>query len=119
MNVFEKFKKTPLEARKKQAQQLILKNNGRIPMLVQKNSSLSFSLPKSKFLANRTMSIREFLVKIKKRSNLAEDKALFFYCNNKLLNPQLKLGDIYDQNKSEDNFLYLTLNEMSTMGCSD
>ena len=116
MNVFEKFKKAPLESRKKQAQQLIQKNNGRIPMLVQSNKSISFSLQKSKFLANRSMNVREFLLKVRKRSNVAEDKGIFFYCNNKLLTPQLKLGDIYDQYKDEDGFLYLTLSEMSTMG---
>ena len=116
MNVFEKFQKAPLDARQKQAQTLIQKNNGRIPMLVQTNKSISFTLQKSKFLANRSMKVREFLSKIRKRSSLAEDKAIFFYCNNKLLTPQLKLGDIYDKSKSEDGFLYLTLSEMSTMG---
>ena len=116
MNTFEKFQKTPLESRKKQSQQLMEKNNGRIPMLVQSNKSVSFNLQKSKFLANRSMNVREFLLKIRKRSSIKEDKAIFFYCNNKLLTPQQKLGDVYDKFKNEDGFLYLTLSEMSTMG---
>ena len=53
---------------------------------------------------------------IKKRLKLTPDKAIFIFCNGKLLNSSLTMRYVYDNNKDKDGFIYIVYSGESTFG---
>ena len=115
-NIHEKFLTTPLEKRIRHSSALLRKNQGRIPLLLHLNQPATITLQKTKFLLDRSMKVREFIHKIRKRANVSKDLGIFFYVKKRLLNPQDEFGQVYDKLAHEDGFLYLTVSEMATSG---
>ncbi len=54
---------------------------------------------------------------IRKRIKMTPEKAIFIFCNDKLLNSSLNMREIYNQNKDKDGFLYIIYSGESTFGC--
>ena len=115
-NIHKKFLNNPLTKRIQHSKKLIRNNNNRIPLLLYVNKPSSIELKKTKYLLERSMKVREFIHKIRKRTKVTRDMGIFLYIKNKLLSPQEEFGKIYDNLKNEDGFLYLTISEMATSG---
>lgn len=79
----------------------------RVPVLVEKRPR-DKSLPvldKCKFLVPNDLTVGQFIYIIRKRMNLAPEKALFMFVNGSLPVTHEMVGIMYDQHKGEDNFL--------------
>ena len=110
------FRRTPLEVRRRQGQNILKKHEGRIPIILGLPQNSQLIIPKTKLLAKKEIKVREFLLKVHSNSKIPKDKTLFLYSKKKLLNPQMVLNKIYEKYAGEDGFLYLTLSEMSSLG---
>lgn len=57
------------------------------------------------------------LNKLKKNDqNASENKAMYIYCEGKILNPRKTIDEIFSEHKKIDGFLYLKLQEMNSFG---
>ena len=90
----------------------------RIPIICEKSSTQT-QLPdidKHKYLVPRDITIGQFIFVIRKRINLAPNDALFLFINNSMFSSNITINSIYDANKNEDGFLYVTYSKESTFG---
>jgi GABA(A) receptor-associated protein len=96
----------------------------RIPVIIlTKNSKLEKMLKKNKFLVPSDLTVSYLLVNIRKQIKLDSFSALFMFCDNSLLSGTQTLNEIYKNYKhknnigpSDDNFLYITIEEENTFG---
>jgi len=92
----------------------------RIPCILEKldenNNNSIPTIDKNKYLLPDNLVLSQFLYVIRKRLKLSPDKALFVFCNGKILLNQSLMIDIYKQNKDEDHYLYLHYSGESTFG---
>mmetsp|Transcript_21596 Transcript_21596/g.45415 ORF Transcript_21596/g.45415 Transcript_21596/m.45415 type:complete len:122 (-) Transcript_21596:320-685(-) len=113
-----KFKEEhPLERRKAEAQRMREKYQDRIPVIVEKASGGDIpDIDKKKYLVPTDLTVGQFVHVIRKRIKLTPEKAIFIFVNNVLPpNPAL-MSTIYEEQKDEDGFLYVTYNGESTFG---
>lgn len=47
---------------------------------------------------------------------LNPENALYLYSNNKLLKPDRFIGEIYEENKSDDQYLHIKITDIPTLG---
>ena len=113
------FKEKPLDIRKKKFEALMSKteNKERIPIICELHSSSRLSLKNDlKFLTNQKMSLKNFQSSIRRKMNYSEDTIFFFYQNKKILQNNTTMGTLYENNTSEDGFLYLQFSEINALG---
>jgi GABA(A) receptor-associated protein len=106
------------EERIKETLQILKKYPDRIPCILERidNNNDVPSIDKKKFLVPEDLTMSQFMYVIRKRLNLSPEKAIFIFCNGKLLLNQATMGDIYNENKNKDNYLYLVYSGESTFG---
>lgn len=109
--------KFPLETRRKEAKQILLRYPDRIPVIVEKskNSNLP-DLDKHKFLVPRNLTIGQFIYVIRKRIKLDSDQAVFVFINNTLPPTSALLSEIYKEHKDESGFLVVFYSSETTFG---
>ena len=80
-------------------------------------------LKKNKFLVPSDLTVSYLLVNIRKQIKLDSFSALFMFCDNSLLSGTQTLNEIYKNYKyknnigaTDDNFLYITIEEENTFG---
>lgn len=110
-------KKYSLDHRKKEAKRILAKYPNRIPIIVNipKNSGLP-ELDKKKYLIPGDMTLGQFMYVLRKRISLRPETALFLYIGNTLAPTSEIISQIYENNKDEDSFLYLSVQSESTFG---
>ena len=110
-------KKYSLKHRKSEAKRILAKYPDRIPIIVNipKNSGLP-ELDKKKYLIPGNMTLGQFMYVLRKRISLRPETALFLYVGNTLAPTSEMVSQIYENNKDEDSFLYLSVLSESTFG---
>lgn len=111
-------KKFTFQQRLNESNRVMFKFSDRIPIICEKNQ-LDFYCPdidKHKYLVPRDITIGQFMVIIRKRINLASNDSLFLFINNSLFSNNITFSSIYDANKNEDGFLYVTYSKENTFG---
>ena len=107
-----KFKKQyAFEKRKEESARIMEKYEDRVPLIVVKDpkSTNLIEIDKYKFLAPFDLTIGQFIYVIRKRIKLGEADALYVFANeNVLVNSSQSMIQLYERNKDEDGFLYLT-----------
>eukprot|EP00331_Platyophrya_macrostoma_P034660 CAMPEP_0176436904 /NCGR_PEP_ID=MMETSP0127-20121128/18272_1 /TAXON_ID=938130 /ORGANISM="Platyophrya macrostoma, Strain WH" /LENGTH=116 /DNA_ID=CAMNT_0017820365 /DNA_START=44 /DNA_END=390 /DNA_ORIENTATION=- len=103
------FEERSQEARKKREEHPTL-----VPVIIEKHTRSKLQdIDKNKFLASHDMKFQEFQGSIKKKLNLSKTDALFFFIAGKKLDkPDTLIRDIYEKNKDDDGFLYITFAEL-------
>ena len=97
------------EKRLEESTKIKEKHPERIPIIVTKSKNCKLKeMDKYKFLAPYDLTLGQFLVVIRKRIELDTAEALFVFVNNTLINTSQTLGNIYDECKDKDGFLYMT-----------
>ena len=99
--------------------QLIKKYPDRIPIICERSNVSNNDCPiidKNKFLVPFDFTFGQFLLIIRKRMKLPPEKAIFLFINNKIHNSSQLISSIYDNNKSENGFLYVTYTSENTFG---
>ena len=106
------------EYREKEFLKIKKKYPFRIPVIVEKNIKCDdlINIKKKKYLVPNELNISSLIYLIRKNIKLDSSKALFLMTNNKILNNNKSLYDAYEENKSEDGFLYIYYTSENTFG---
>lgn len=113
------FRNRTLENRKEKLAKLFTKNPNKIPIIFEKHkdSKLSINKPDAKFISTRNIKLCEFTKQLRDMWKLRPDTSLFFSCNNStLLKADALIGQLYEENKDEDGYLYIQYREVETFG---
>ena len=112
----ENYKNQPLEQRKKCSEQLIAENPLRVPVLVTcQNGKLK--LNKHEFLVPKQLKVIHFTATLRRSMNLSPENAIYLYANNHMLKQDKVIGEVYEQHKDEDGFLYVNVTDIPALGC--
>lgn len=113
------FRDKPLEVRVQKYEALMSKkeNADRVPIICELHTSSQLSLKNDlKFLTHQKMILKNFQGSIRRKMNFAEDTVLFFYHGKKVLRNGQSMGELYEQFKAPDGFLYLQFSEINALG---
>ena len=112
--------KYSLDQRKKESTSILKHYEERIPIIVQKRSSLFWAdkdVVFKKYLAPRELTLGEFYHQIRAKVNLRPEESLFFLVNDRQMPAASStIGSIYKEFAEEDNFLYISYTEEAKFG---
>lgn len=103
--------------KKLNSQKIMEKYPDKIPIIVTKfkNTDLPV-INKSKFIVPKDMNFRNFVYIIRKYIKISSEKAIFITINGRLCPSNESLGEIYDNMKNDDGFLYMEYSSENTFG---
>lgn len=108
------FAKRSLEAKR-----IMSKYSDRLPIICEKAKSAGKDCPnidKKKYLVPVDLTVAQFIYVIRKRLKLDSEKAIFLFINGQIPTNSHNICDLYDKNKDEDGFLYVTYSLENTFG---
>ena len=106
-----------IEERRNESKKMLTKYQTRVPIIVEKYKDCELNtMNKNKYLVPKDILLSQFINIIRQRIHLDSSQALFITINNHLCSGSARLGDIYDDNKDEDNFLYMIYTSENTFG---
>lgn len=114
-----KFKdESNFEQRKADASNIRIKYPERVPVIIEKEPAATQvgDLDKRKFLIPCDISVAQLIWIIRKRITLAAEKALFLYVGRTIPLTSASMGQVYDEHKDEDGFLYVSYSGENTFG---
>lgn len=116
-----KFKEEhTLEHRKSESSKIRAKYPERIPVIVEKEPKSSIAnIDKRKFLVPSDISVAQFMWIIRKRIQLPAEKAIFLFVGKVLPQTSASMGQIYEDHKDDDGFLYIAYSGENTFGSQD
>jgi GABA(A) receptor-associated protein len=107
----------PFEHRRAEAAGIRIKYPERVPVIIEKlPGSQVNGLDKRKFLIPSDISISQLCWIIRKRIRLESEKALFLFVGKTIPSTSASVGEIYDEFKDEDGFLYVQFSGENTFG---
>jgi len=99
-------------------QAIMSKHYGFIPAIILPNKEIEIT--KHKFLLPQTENFGYCIASIRRHIKLKPSEAVFFMCDNKLVNTSQNIGDFYSQyklnKKPSDAFIYLQIIKEKTFG---
>jgi GABA(A) receptor-associated protein len=106
--------------RVKKSQFILEKYPDRVPLIIQpsKNDRDAYPIDKSKYITPRDLTLLQLQQIIRRRVRFPAEKALFMFINNKIYPITSMIGQVYDNNKDSDGFLYITYCQENTFGGS-
>ena len=113
---FNEIRKYTIEERKKESNRILRKYENRLPLIVDRGDDKTPAIDRHKFLVPTECTVAEFQSIIRKRIKLNSDEALFLFVGETLVSGTTPLGQVYNQYKDEDGYLYLTYMKESTFG---
>jgi GABA(A) receptor-associated protein len=105
--------------RKNETSTVLLKYPDKIPVICEKSVYASKDCPdidKKKYLVPFDLTIGQFVYVIRKRLKLLPDKSIFIFINGFIPATSSLLYNIYNNNKDDDGFLYITYTLENTFG---
>ncbi|XP_025076492.1 gamma-aminobutyric acid receptor-associated protein-like 2 [Pomacea canaliculata] len=113
-----KFKEQhTIEQRKSESTKIRTKYPERIPVIVEKDPKSQIqSIDKRKFLVPSDISVAQFMWIIRKRIQLPSEKAIFLFVGKVLPQSSASMGQVYEEHKDEDGFLYIAYSGENTFG---
>ena len=117
----EGFKsKNAFAARLNESQRILMKFPERIPIVCEKEKAKSsYILPelvKQKFLVPKDIKVFEFMSVIRNKLNIGPEYAIFITINGMIPSSTNIMSHIYNEQKDEDGFLYVTYGAENTFG---
>ena len=112
------FKKDhTLEYRKVEAQKIRTKYPERVPVIVEKvaNSDIK-QIDKRKYLVPNEITVAQFMWIIRKRIDMPAEKAIFLFVNKLIPSAAKSMGELYEEQKDADGFLYIQYSGENTFG---
>jgi GABA(A) receptor-associated protein len=107
----------PLEKRQAEANRIREKYPDRIPVIVEKAERSDIpDIDKKKYLVPADLTVGQFVYVVRKRIKLSAEKAIFIFVKNTLPPTAALMSSIYEENKDEDGFLYMTYSGENTFG---
>ena len=113
-----KYKKLKsFEHRFKESTQIMQKYPNRIPIIIEKNElSKIQEIDKTKFLTPTDLTISQFICVIRKRIKLNHHESIFIFINNNIPCTSSFIGQVYDEFKDDDGFLYINYSSENVFG---
>ena len=114
-----------LSTRVCESNRVLSKYIDKIPIIIDCDSELDTVVIKRKFLVPRDVSASYLISLIRSKISLDSKKAIFIFCDNKLIQGQALVGELYDnyiqnliysQKFDGDKFLYFYLSCENTFG---
>jgi GABA(A) receptor-associated protein len=113
-NIFKK--ELTLEKRLEQSTKIMEKYPNRLPIICDVATTLP-KLDKHKYLIPEDLKSESFMYVIRKRIKLEPEFAMYFFVNNnKLLQANRFMSEIYEKYKDDDGFLYVYVCSETTFG---
>merc|ERR1712227_775360 len=107
----------PLERRKSEAERIRAKYPDRIPVICEKSDRSDIpDIDKKKYLVPADLTVGQFIYVIRKRIKLPPERAIFIFINNVIPPTAHLMSTIYEEQKDEDGFLYITYSGENTFG---
>lgn len=107
-----------LDHRCNESTKIRAKYPNRIPVIVEKaEGSAIENIDKRKYLVPADITVGQFMWIIRKRIQLAPEKAIFLFVCKMVPNSSLTMGALYEEHKDEDGFLYIAYSGENTFGC--
>ena len=105
------------DKRLQESMKITKKYPDRIPIIVEKFKTSELPMiDKSKYLVPKSMKVSQFYFVVRQRIKLNQDQALFMTVNGSLLSSNNTVGDIYENMKDDDGFLYMIYTGENTFG---
>jgi len=91
----------------------------RIPVIVEKVPNTTIpDIDKKKFLVPNDISVAQFMWIIRKRIQLPSERAIFLFVGKILPQSSASMGQIYQEHRDEDGFLYIAYSGENSFGAS-
>ena len=118
MDTLHNFKAKPFDKRFKECNYMMEKYPESICCIIEKSNKCRNlnDLKKSKYIIPKDLTIGQIIYIIRKRIILDSKMSIFIYINNKIPMTNSKIGEIYEDNKDEDGFLYIKYAGENTFG---
>jgi|UniRef100_A0A6C0LV19 GABA(A) receptor-associated protein len=87
----------------------------RVPIIVKMGEGVP-KIDKEKFLVPRDLKVCEFMCIIRKRIKISAEKSLYMFFDKKMVISSAMMGEVYEDSKSEDDFLYVHICCENTFG---
>lgn len=118
---YQKFLQTyTFSQRQQESNKIMTKFTDRIPVICEKNprDNTVPDIDKHKYLVPPTITVAEFISVIRKRIHLHANDTLFLFVGefNTIPPSNMLMGNIYDQHKHLDGFLYIIYSKETTFG---
>ena len=115
-----KFKEEhSFEKRQQEAARIRAKYSDRIPVICEKAEKTDIpEIDKKKYLVPSDLTVGQFVYVIRKRLKLPPQKAIFIFVNNVLPTTDALMSALYEEQKDQDGFLYITYSGENTFGSS-
>lgn len=107
--------KYTFEERQKQSLNIFNKYKDSIPIYID-FTNFSKTIEKSKFVIPSGFTIGQLLTAIRMKMSLNPASALFLFINNRLIPVTTVISTLYETNKDDDGFLYVSCSEENTFG---
>lgn len=106
-----------LDQRTHESSKIRAKYPDRIPVVVEKapNSQIQ-DIDKRKFLVPNDISVAQFMWIIRRRIQLPAEKAIFLFVGKVLPQSSASMGQIYQEHRDDDGFLYIAYSGENTFG---
>lgn len=104
------------ENRLTESSRIMSKYHDRIPVIIEKGPNTNIAIDKRKYLVPKDLTIGQLIHVIRKRIKLKPEKALFLFINNMIPPTSTLMHVIYEEHKSDDNFLYIRYCFENTFG---
>ncbi len=114
--MFDYKKDNNFEYRLNESKRIIEKNPDKIPIIIEKSDNCEFQIDKTKYLVPSDFKIQQLIYVIRKRIKIKDSETIFIYINNILPKSNTCIGEIYEDNKDEDGFLYINYSKENTFG---
>ena len=106
-----------LEKRSEESKKIMKKYPNRVPIIVEKSSKCSLNeISKNKYLAPKDLKMNEFVYTIRRNIKLDKSESIFVMVGTRISPSNVSLGEVYEENKDEDGFLYIEYSSENTFG---
>ncbi|XP_019170127.1 PREDICTED: autophagy-related protein 8C-like isoform X1 [Ipomoea nil] len=110
----------PLELRQKECGRIREKYPDRIPVIVEKLERSDVpDIDNKKYLVPAELTVGQFVYVVRKRIKIPDEKTVFMFVNNTLPPTAALMSAIFEENKDEDGFLYMTYSGENTFGFNE
>ena len=91
-------------------------HKNKVPIIINIPEHLTTAFTKTKFIVPKDLTIRQFHCILKKYTTIHSKQSLILFVNKKLPMISDTIGNIYENEKSDDNFLYIDVQKENTFG---
>lgn len=107
-----------IDERKEEVENIRKKYPDKVCIFLEKNINCTNIkiIDKNKYLCPKDMLFSQYMYIIRKRLNIGEKESIIFFINNTIPNTNASMLELYEKNKSEDNFLYIKYSSEEVFG---